>query len=201
MTTIIGEIPTFDPWATDRAEYLRDTALVPRDPDDPSCGLQLSNADDHPEDLAQRYYLPDWFIGATAAVEFNAPEAPVVENWACTYSSFDWPTLIEAHPDVLAVLISGADNPTASRQWDAIVEAFRLLRSQDPDAYLYVYLWVSPLDGDQIAINPVELWTSRQIDTDLEHQVDTILTTAQFPDLHYFNEYDVQGRRGWRFDY
>lgn len=176
--------------ALDLADHLCDEALILASTEGQACG----HGDRYV--LSPDAQLPDWLHNALAGAVLTAPEGPW-PNWARTCAAVDWPTLINAHPDVLAPdrdMLEYNDGAT----WEAIAEAFALLRTVDQGAHMDVFFWVGT-DG-RVLVEPGWIGTTIDVPTDVAATVDDLLVASGRP-RHYIHnrggDDQPDARCGW----
>lgn len=171
-----------------RADHLRAEALIQTATDGRACG----HGDRYV--LSPDAQLPDWLHNALAGAVLTAPEGPW-PNWARTCAAVDWPTLVNAHPDVLAPdrdMLDGNNGAT----WEAIAAAFALLRAVDPGAQMDVFFWVGT-DG-RVLIEPDWIGTTFDVPAEVAAAVDDLLVAGgrRRNAIHDRGD-DADARRGW----
>lgn len=161
----------FTPEALRLADHLYDEGLITTYCGGRECGHGDRYA------LSPAANLPSWLHAALRDAVLTGPEGPW-PNWARTSHPVDWPTLVDRHPDTLVPDHDMLEHNQGAT-WSAIVEAFTLLRSVDPNAAVDVFLWVST-DG-RILVEPMWIGTTFDVPATLATAVDRILTASGRP--------------------
>ncbi|GAB4590006.1 hypothetical protein [Nocardia sp. IFM 10818] len=165
-----AEISDFRPAALERADALRERALIPA----------YSGGSDEDWDLyrlAPDAPLPPYLLTALADAEFTGPEGPWPQ-FARTRAPLDWPSLIENHPgDLVADQTMLAANQGAT--WASIIEAYRVLQHRGGAPRLEVCLAVEP-DG-RIAVEPIALEAENEVEAAVIAAVDEVLVAGGRP--------------------
>lgn len=180
---------TFTPEALRLADHLYDEGLIATHCGGRACGHGDCYA------LSPAANLPWWLHAALRDAVLTGPEGRPWPNWARTSHAVDWPTLVDRHPETLVPNHDMLErNEGAS--WSAIVEAFALLRSVDPNASMDVFLWVST-DG-RILVDPMWIGTTFDVPARVATAVDSILTASGRPGEYIHDRAgEPDTARGW----
>lgn len=121
--------------------------------------------------------LPDWFRDAIADDLLELPEAPWPEFVTVVDSKADWPTLLDAHDDLVLDPDIDANN---GPNWDGVRKAYDIIRTAHGIPLMYACFAITPTG--QISLFPRILTAAGNVDrTALTEAVDQALTNAGRP--------------------